>query len=545
MANKKVYSEHVKSKLTELYRTSDDIAEKDASLMVFDVPITYKRIISSLKEQPFVETHRKSSGLDFETLDHKRIDAACKSLATFPKSKETAVIEVVKVSDNPSVQFMHSAMITVKNERKFAAPRMAIDLSGQTIGERCGVRINTGYIIKINKLAMGKAISNQTIVNTEYGSQPDIIVVPQIVSKHSGLVQCMYGRDPEDTGLLTINFTTTEAFDTSVRMQVVLLAYVVDRPLGLATLHQSESAAELFKAKDNRSGRWIKNPKTKYLASSFDTTTLPGSLLLSTFDNSKTPSVPFKQQKIKIEKITALFTSRKREWFNSNLLTSIGLYQGSAANVANFAPIVVRSPGTDLKHNTHGLVFLKHRLTVFSVAAEFDYDCRLLNGAFVNLPLYDEINRDIRKVRTALNDLAIGAKICKKLVADNPTYKLDDLVRVFDYDRTIRDDERLASKVTSSHEQLFNERPAELNCYSVTLYKGLKSLAYQCCSHAFTADQVRALSMECSTVASDGAAVETSGAAVETSGDAPETCSQKRPIEDDSGDSEPNKRSKQ
>lgn len=496
MASKKVFSEQTKSKLSELYDDSvENVIAKKAVLNLYDVPITVDRIIDSIKIQPLVTTAKKSAQLDFAMIDHDKINEAKKNILAISKSKETVVIEVIQVEAKSEVTFMHSEMIAVGKNKKFAVPRFSIDLSKETIGAHCGVRINTGYAIKINTVSMGKAVVDGKIVNTSAGSQPDFIIMPIIVSEHDGLIQSFYGRDPEDTGLLTINFTTTKALDTSKPLQVLLNAYTVERPLGMATIHNPESTNDLFKAKDNRSGRWVKNPKIKFIANSFDTTSLPGSLLLTTFDNTKNPSLCYEKQKIKIDKIVTLFTSRKREWCDPNLITYAGIFNPFTGKHSE--SMVLKS--SDVKHNTHGIVFIKNKISVFSVASKFNHDCRILNGAFYNIPSYGEINRDIRKVTSALTNLSIGAKICKSIEAANSSFKIQDLLRVFDYERSIAlSDVRLPSKVLDSDEKLFNERPAELNCYSVILYKALKSLAYQCCRDLFTDEQLKTLSLSCS-----------------------------------------------
>lgn len=502
MASKKVFCDQTKSKLDELYKdgSADEIINKRAVLNLYDIPISFDVVVDKLKKQPFVSTIKKSAQLDFRHFDFDKMKESVANIMSIPKGKETGVIEMVMVDKIPQVKFMPSEMITVGNKQKFAVPRFSIDLSKETIGAHCGVRINTGYVVKINPITMGKTISGGKIVNTTVGTQPDFMVIPQIVSNHDGLIQCIYGRDPEDTGLLTINFTTTKALDTSKPLQVLLNAYIVERPLGMASIHNSENTTELFKAKDNRSGRWVKNPKTKFLADSFDTTTIAGSLLLKTFDNSTLPVVMYERQRIKIDKVVTLFTSRKREWCDPNLVTFAGIYNPISGKHSEGLTLKC----CDVKHNTHGMTFIKNKITIFSVMAKFNYDCRILNGSFYNMPSYTEINKEIRKVSSSLTNLAIGAKICQNIVKSNPEYQIRDLLRIFDYDRSITADARLPHKVLDTDEKLFNERPADLHCYSVLLHKGLKSLAYQCCGELFNEEQLKTLSLSCSKVVDDG-----------------------------------------
>lgn len=498
MASKKVFGDNTKSKLDNLYNSEEDIVGKNATTLIYNVPITFRRIIDTLKNQPFLTITKKSPLLDFDAIDVPHLDLVAQNIFSTAKGIETAVIEMMLVENIGRVKFMHAGMISVGNKKKFAPPRFVIDLSAEKIGARCGVRINTGYVVKINTVSMGKKISDGKIVNTEVGPQPDFILIPQIISKHVGLVQCLYGRDPEDTGLLTINFTTTEDLDVSKPMQVVLHAFAINASVGVSSIVENESTSALFKAKDNRSGRSVKNPKTKFLANDFDTTSAPKSLLLKTFSSTGV----FEKQKIKIDNTIAFFTSRKREWADANLITMAGVFNPTTG-VHFPATIVDRAK---MQHNVHGIVFIKNKITIISVDTPFDYDCRIINGSFHSLPSYAEINRDIRKVNRAIHNLSIGAKICKSISNANANFNFQDLIRVFDYARSISaDDSRLQDKVLLTDEKLFAGRPADLNCYSVLLYNGLRSLAYLCCRDLFTEDQVKDMSLTCSKASDDGA----------------------------------------
>lgn len=487
--SKKIFSEQTKSKLSELYKSGEDVIQKNACLDLFGVPVNFNTILDTLKDQPFLTTERKSAQLNLNDFDFKKLDATIANINGIEKSKETAVVDIVKVQNHPEIKFRHSEMINIGGTPKFASPRLSINLSGHKIDAHLGVRINTGLAIISKSVAVGKTIADGVIVDSPSRRQPEFIVVPLIVSKHKGMIPTIYARDPEDTGLLTINFTTTEPLDTSKPLQVVLNAYTVSRPLGSAIIRNAENnTGELFKSKDNRTGRWVKNPKIKFLSNSFDVST--GALLLNTFDNTKTPTVCYEKQKIQIDNTITLFTSRKREWFDPNLVTVAGIYNPSTKKHSE--SVIIKS--NDIRHNTHGMVFIKNKITLFSVDAPFTNDCRILNGAFSNIQSYSEINRDVRKMQVALHNLSIGAEICKKAEFAS----IMELLRVFDYERSILlDDPRLQTKLQSSDEKLFNERPAELYCYSVCIYNTFKSLAYQCCPNLFTDEQRKILSLTC------------------------------------------------
>lgn len=168
MGGKKVFNEYTTSKLDILYSSEDDIIARDVACSIYDVPITFKKVLDTVKNQPFLITKKKSAMLDFASLDIDQINKASKAIISTSKGKETAVIEMMLVESIPAVKFMPSEMIAVGNKKKLAAPRFTIDLSKEEIGARCGVRINTGYIVKINSVAMGKTISNGEIINFQF-----------------------------------------------------------------------------------------------------------------------------------------------------------------------------------------------------------------------------------------------------------------------------------------------------------------------------------------------------------------------------------------
>lgn len=496
MSKVKIFNNQTKSKLNELFDGCDfdKLVSKQAGLTLYGKKITFEDIINRAKNHPFVLTEKKSGLLETDNVNFEHIDRSFSCLNSIPKGKETAVIEIIHVEDIPQVRFLHSDMAKIGNKHKFVPPRITIDLSGQMIDAHVGVRINTGYVVKINSITMGKSISDGKIVDTSFGVQPDFVVIAQIVSKHDGIIQSIVARDPEDSGLLTINFTTTKKLDTSVPMQVVLTAYSTATPFGQISLIDSESTNDLFKAKDNRTGRWVKNPKTKFIATKFDTTSKPGHLLLTTFDNSKKPISYYDKQKIKIGKLITLFTSRKREWCDKELITHFGVYNPHNLKKSSEGLVVA---GSTFEHNTHCMVFVINRITLFSVAAPFNYDCCIFNGAFNNLPLYGDIKRNVRKMQIALTNLAIGAKFNKNLEKQHPELPFEKLMAIFDYNRSVFENvQKLKTKIEFTHEQLFNERPANVNCYSVNLYNGMRFLIQHFCKDLFTEEQLKTLELE-------------------------------------------------
>ncbi|XP_072390348.1 uncharacterized protein [Diabrotica undecimpunctata] len=494
-----MFSDCRKSKISELYSGVDDIINENASINLCNKSITYKSILEKIKHQPFIDVCRKSCLLDLGSIDHSDIDTTLKNIAAIEKSEESAVIEMCCIDKFPNVKFMHSEMKKINGVPLLAPPTFSIDLSKETIDAYTGVRINTGYIVNIKQFTMGKTVSNGSIVDTGIKSESNFVFVQQIVSKHDGLIQALYVRDPVDTGLLTINFTTTKQLDTSLPMQVELKAYSVLLPKNTVSIidyfnreSYHSNRAKLFKAKDTPGvyGRFVRNSKTKFMANKFDLTSIPNSLLLDTFDHKKNPISLFIYQKIKLDRIITLFSSRRREWCDPNLVTFSGIY--NPINEKSSPAIIAK--GSEIKHNTHGMTFIDKNIRLFSVDSEFSPDMRIFNGSFFNHPFYRVVNENICRVSRAVRNLRAGAITCQSISESKPELGFYALLKIFDYNRTIEDGPNLSKQIDKSDEDLFKERPIEdKNCYSVDLFNGLKSLAQILCNDNFTHEQLEIL----------------------------------------------------
>ncbi|AQN78589.1 ACH96175.1 GrBNV gp23-like protein [Kallithea virus] len=501
MADKKIFNEETKSRLVDLYSNDfEKIVKQNASVNLYNNDVTYLKIQRSMAHQPDVEICNKSCLLDLDNFDFNAMNRAAACLNLVPKSNETVVIEMCLVEKKPNVRFLHSNPSDVGKKNRLLPPRFVIDLDGFDIKPNQGVRVNTGYIVKIPQIAMGKSIKNNEIVNTKMMPQLDVVIIPQIVSKHAGIIPTLYGRDAEDTGLLTINFTTTKDFNPKTSLQVVLNAYHCIRPINSANLiNQENKTAVLFKPKDSRSGRWVKNPKIKFCADRFDLKTCPGSLLLDTYDHTKKPIEMYPDQKIKIANIITLFTSRKREWFNPKLVTFAGIYNPNDGSKNSHSGLIAGR--SEIINNTHGVVFIKSKITAISVVGTFSEDCRIVNGSFSNLKNYDDIVKRTRQITAALKGLSVGAKACRQIIVKNPDIKIEDLLRVYDYHRSINaEDPQLNEKLKMSDEKLFDSRPSTQNAYSANIYKCLKILAYNFCASDFNEKQLAELSLYSNTV---------------------------------------------
>jgi hypothetical protein len=453
-------------------------------------------------------------------------------LYAIPKDNvTTGVVDLIKVQDNPKVQFYHSQMLPVHKDaskKKLAPPRMVIDLSDEKIEPYQGVRVNTGYIVKVKPITYKYTIENDKPKANEetLQSQPEFIILPMIVSDHKKtIIPSVYARDPEDSGLLTINFTVgAEVPDFKNKpLQITLDAFLVEKPARIARIVEKapngvdvieKRDVVLFKPKDNKMGRCVKNPKTKYFADSFQVTK-NDCLLVETFDGTKKPIERIDNQYIEFSKVPVFFSSRKREWCNKELVTYAGMWCPPAhytkEQLERMAKEKKQQPETQLEptiienstvdKNTHGVSFLKARITLYSVDAEDKddlNDLKILNGAFADVPYYDELVKKYRQILASLNGLSVGAVTVNDIIEERPELSFDWLMTVYDYHRVLDKNETKylhADKITE--QQVFEERQADLNAYSVNLKKGLKLFALLYCSDRFTRAQIEQLSKEC------------------------------------------------
>lgn len=514
---KKEFSDETRSRLSELYSSFDDIINKNVSINLYGQNISFKDVQTAMRKQPFITSVRKNSILELNDIDEEKIKTNLHAIETISKGRETVVMEMVLVEEFDNVKFLPSEIQPVKGVLKLLPPRMTIDLSKVDIQPYHGVRINTGYSIRIPSIAVGKTIENGKILSTPLNKQIDVVIVPTIVQPPVGLIQALYARDPEDSGLLTINFTTTSKINLKKKLCIVFNAYATIKPLTSISIVESQTTtSDLFKPKDSQSGRLVKNPKVKFHADSFDTTTVPGSLLLKTFDNTKKPSVTFANQKIKLDQIITLFPSRKREWCNPNLVTFAGLYDPSPRKLNIVEPTIAKgsedpSPpmlnivepiiakGSEVNHNTHGMVFITHKVVLFSVPGKVQEDVRMLNGSFSNLKDYENITKKLRQLINSLFSLSVGAKTCRQIVEETPSLDINKLIVLYDYHRSIdsKDVKKLAERSEYSEKKMFDERPSQANAYSSSLYKAFKYLAYTFCANKFTPEQLEELSLSC------------------------------------------------
>ncbi|CAG9828117.1 unnamed protein product [Diabrotica balteata] len=141
------------------------------------------------------------------------------------------------------------------------------------------------------------------------------------------------------------------------------------------------------------------------------------------------------------------------------------------------------------------MTFIDKNIRLFSVDSEFSPDMRIFNGSFFNHPFYRVVKENICQVSRAVRNLRAGARICQSISKSKPELGFYALLKIFDYNHDIKeDDPNLSKQIDKSDEDLFKERPIAVNnCYSVDVFNGLKSLAQLLCDDNFTHEQLEIL----------------------------------------------------
>lgn len=479
---KKEFGDGTRSRLSEIYRTLDRIPDRNPSVRIDDDDgngnddaTTMRELLDDLaSQQPFVSSRRKRATLDVEAAvkpdDVLRI---CRLLDTKRRDSAGVTAKFVNVSRNPRVKFWDASFKKKGDQRCYYPPRMLVDLSGESIEPGSSVRCNTGYVIKIPTYANARSVgkSGDSIVEGKRAKQPDFVIVPLITCLGDAvIVPAITPRDPDDDGLLTVNFTLLSGRVDSLR--VVFNAYLTSQPYGSVDLVDAEPNAQIFKAKDARSGRLVKNLKVK---ACFDLARLrddDGSLEMPTFNALVSPCEMYERQRVVVHGRDVLLSSRKREWQDEDLLTLSGYYD--AGDASRFvAPIVVER---ERRKNTHCLTFIESRCTLFSDQAERTYDLKLLNGAFFDMPNYETIYKSVKQLIDGTETLALGYATCLRLKEKRPSLDLQRAMLLYDYHRRVIDNDGLDERLMLTEKEMYDTRPQELNVCSSNVRKALLTL---------------------------------------------------------------------
>lgn len=490
MPVERVFSETVKSCINELYPSDVEVDSSSPQIQILDQKITpYKLQYNAVQSVDFITTVPKNEKL-VENIKDSDVRALVDDLNRINRSNQTCVVEVCKVCHMDGVKFFNSKV----KDGKCYAPRMQITVDAAKIGRKMGVRINTGYVFLLPMIVNQHAIVNGKLeVNKFKVRQSDFVIMPTIVSSHPGLIPSMYVRDLEDTGLVTINFTTTSQFAETgtFTMNIVFTAFTSIKGAAPVSIQNStdslDQSTEVFKSKDSKLGRMVKNPKILYDATHFDTDSVNGSLLLRTLAEKNYNPIYHDSRFLQIGQVTTVFASRKREWCNPHVVSLTGIYK-KTPGAQHQIPMVANN--SDHIANIHSMTFINEKCTLFNVVRELPPTARIINGSFANITDYKNVVNQSRKFVAALSCMNSGVKICRQLANDNG-YDIEKLQKYFDYNRSIdRNDVDLHEKINVNDKIMFDESTAKSNAYSVEYMKALKSILLNVCSKMFSAEQL-------------------------------------------------------
>lgn len=490
------FCEEEASKIWQLYKTEQDIIDKKPSINLYGHTITYKDIQKSMNFD-FISQAPKNCCIDTNVIDPTHdVKKVMESLNTISKVNNkvdpSVLLNIVKLIDIPEVKFEHGELKKKNDSFVYLAPRFTINISKSDIKPNSGVRINTGYIVKIpNNANKYSIINNKIEISNGYVQQTPVVVLP-IILTCPGIIPCFYARDPDDTGLLTINFTTTADFVVPKKpIKVILNAYAVNNSLSEVRLTSNDAKdtttdSTVFKTKDLRVGRYVKNLKCKFVSDSCVLN--DNALTMKVIDVEK--SVISDNRLLHFDTTVALFTSRKREWCNPKLVTLSGIFN-ITSKCKLIKPII--APNSEyLKKNTHCVSLIAGQVTVFSRSDDNVLtDCRILNGAASDMLDYENVRKSIRSVIQGINGLYSGVKFCKKFIAKNPDVEFKKMMCLYDHHKSIDNrDVKLIEKINSDEKTMYDTRVVAKKAHSVQILRGFKQLSMYFLPHLFTEAQL-------------------------------------------------------
>lgn len=483
------YCEDSRSRIDELFESTEDIVNRNMSLTIYGEKLTFDQLQNVMIDQPpFIKTKEVSSRVDLTSITKQNVDGIRNSLEQMiPRTSVPCLMQWVCVKKFKEVAFSDSEM----KGGKLFPPRMSIDVG--TVAPNSSVRINTGYVFKMPSKGVMLDVKDGKIVKIGYQKQPSFVIIPYIICEHDGFIPTIYARDPEDTGLFTINFTTLTGIVGKLR--VVFKAYRVVSPRNQVGIVDSEqSSSTVFKPKDQNTGRLVNNPKPKIIYESMRYEKDGNKVLFKTYDSTQKTLKVFTKQQLCIERLTTLIVSRKREWDNSRLVSLTGMFVPSGDTADYIVPMV--ATGSEYNTNSHCLTFVDCRLNLFSTRVTDRSDVKVLNGAFCDAESYTVVCKAIRQLISALKGLSVGVAHCKTIASRRPDLPLERLIRLIDFHKSVVEtDDLLKEKCFKSDKDMYDSKPSHGDAYSVILYRAFCCLVAVYFPDRFTAKQIEELKL--------------------------------------------------
>lgn len=469
------FKERKNSCLEHIFPNLEDVHTNNPSAKIHSANrrVDAKTMIEELvRSQPFFAKRTKSAGLRTDKMILAGVPRFYRALDGLRQGSYSTFIEFVRMQPFDGVKLYHSS---VKNGRMMP-PRMSIDIDEKLYKAEPGdsVRINTGYIINLPRIARERNCKDgKIVVANKATKQQDFVVIPIVVSNSDCvIIPCVTARDPDDTGLFTVNVTVVSGKLKSLR--VMFTSCLVEQNTDFVELSNPEPNAEIFKMKDTWEGRLVKNLKMK---TDFGNSVQDedGAVSFRTYNSIVRPPVMYEKQRLTIRDHTVLFVSRKREWFNPDLVTLGGIYDGEEPG-RSVMPQVIKVGKAPPPKNTHCLVFVSAKASLFSEEGKSTNLFKVLNGAFIDHPAYSDLTKCMRQFINSSRSLSAGYDIAKQF-AKKHDLDASKLLRLYDYHRYLIDDVKLLKeKMLKTDEELIRHPSVKSKPLSSQLKSCLETL---------------------------------------------------------------------
>jgi len=562
----KEFGEHCASKLTELFdeeRLCENVEQGRAYVRAsngkcYDIEAIQRRFIQNV---PFMSTRlldaetvdrlRNTVRVDgADTADHgndplssvQRVYEALKTHVPLSKNVDATtgypiveratshtqargcVIRATKVVSHANVTYYRSNVKCDNGKTRYFPPRFRIRVGQVAPGS--SVRINTGYAFDMPTMTVARRIVDGVLqMDAKPTRQIGFVIVPIFMldkgARANDIVPTLFARDAEDNGLMCLTFTTLSG--NVGTLTVVLKAYKLCSPGSHVNMAYPEVVdVRVFKRKDFKNGRSVVNSKVGFYPETMCITrdrTGHGTMArFVCFDKMK--RTRYDKQQLHIDNVITLLVSRKREWCDSGLVSTPGLFVPTKDNITadtySIKPTVYASTRwLDTRStNTHCLVFIQGRCILFDEAHvpiqdsssynaaatdRLEKTNKLINGAMHDLADYNDIAKSLRQMTRAVHDLRNGVNVCLRLArkhfAKSIATMCPRMLRVFDYHHVLSDgDARFDEYIRMSDRELFYSKLlSNSNALSVTLCRGMSMLVAKLFADELGNDEVRRL----------------------------------------------------
>lgn len=513
----RIFNDVSRSRLSSVYQSFADIEACTPTVRVGDVfvtehpsstaPPTAANEGNDDDEDDVKFTLKELQMKIFDSVDYCRertkeitvepsITGACvasvtKELLNLPKLENgSACVRAIKVRDFEAVKFEHSRLEPAKSGGFKVVPPM-FKITVPKCLPNTAQNINTGYVLEI-PVAVEKRqlVENRMITDAKPSSQTPFIIIPQIMCKNDDVVPALQARDADDSGPFTVNIYNRNG-DPCV-LFVYLYAYQVS-PSKFSVRYENADNADIriLKSKDGKANRHVYNLAVRSLFAGTECEIEQPRLRLKCFDGTKPGHGELLKKTVLFDNVCTFFCSRKREWFDPNLLTVSGLFRPNGKSVL---PVVAEQ--SEFSTNTHCCVFLETRSVLFSIPGRLGPFHLGINGSLIDTVDYKELKRARKSLVRDVLTMRTGARMCNRLVntAGRRYADRDVLMRLYDYGYQLSDDDKLEETYRNRDDEqwLFdNAKDTVKSAITARIYRNFIRLASRFFIDADTSEKRR------------------------------------------------------